>query len=409
MTPQPTFSEALKFWAKLGFISFGGPAGQIATMQHELVDERRWIGQDAFLQALNFCMLLPGPEAQQLATYVGWKLHGLKGALAAGILFVLPGALLLYALSWMSAAHGDTSVVQAVFAGLKPVVVAVVLHATWKVGRRVLKTPAAVALAVAAFLAMEFGHIPFPFIIILVGAIGWVAAKPAEAHTGQVFPPGTGLRLLRLLGLYLVLLLVPLGTLIMLAGAKPFADIGRFFTQTALVTFGGAYAILPYVADAAVNQFHWLDSSQMINGLALAETTPGPLILVLQFVGFFAGWNADNGLTPMVSATLAAGLTTYVTFLPSIMLIVAGAPYIEDIARVKRAAGALTFVTAAVVGVIATLATLLGRQVIFTGDGDLDSIAIAIIAVAFVVLWRVKNSLHWVILGGVVFGLVRLI
>jgi len=409
---NPTFREALRFWLKLGFISFGGPAGQIAIMQHELVDNRRWIGQNAFLQALNFCMLLPGPEAQQLATYIGWKLHGLKGGLAAGILFVLPGALFLYALAWLAAAHGDSGPVAAVFAGLKPVVVALVLHALWRIGSKTLKTWLAGGLAVGAFAAIEIAGLPFPLVILLAGLIGWMtvrgqgAAVPVETPVGKLEVAAGWTYVLRMALIYVVLLALPLLAVVAFAGPDPFLTLGRFFTQAAFVTFGGAYAVLPYVADAAVNQFQWLSPSDMMNGLALAESTPGPLILVLQYVGFFAGWNAPGNLTPLAAATLAAIITTYATFLPSIFLILTGAPFVERIARVKAAAGALSAITAAVVGVIGTLTLFFAREVLLR-EGGVDFVAVAATLAAFLMLVRFKMGLHWVVLAGAVFGLVR--
>jgi chromate transporter len=409
---NPTFREALRFWLKLGFISFGGPAGQIAVMQHELVDNRRWVGQDAFLQALNFCMLLPGPEAQQLATYIGWKLHGLKGGLAAGILFVLPGALLLYGLAWLAAAHGESGPVAAVFAGLKPVVVALVLHALWRIGSKTIKTWLAGALAVGAFVAIEISGLPFPLVILLAGLVGWMsvrgrgAAVPVEAPVERFEVAAGWTYVLRMVLIYVVLLAVPLAAIVAFAGPDPFLTLGRFFTQAAFVTFGGADAVLPYVADAAVNQFQWLSPGDMMNGLALAESTPGPLILVLQYVGFFAGWNAPGNFTPLAAATLAAIITTYATFLPSIMLILTGAPFVERIARVKAAAGALSAITAAVVGVIATLTLFFAREVLLR-EGGVDFVAVAATLAAFLMLVRFKMGLHWVVLAGAVFGLVR--
>ena len=408
---MPTFSEALRFWLKLGFISFGGPSGQVAIMQHELVDQRRWIGQDAFLQALNFCMLLPGPEAQQLATYIGWKLHGLKGGLAAGILFVLPGAFVLYGLAWIAAKHGDMAVVNAVFSGLKPVVVAIVIHALWRVARRILTTAKATILAVAAFAALEVFHVPFPLIVLGAGVIGWLTSRKNiienETATAETFdtPRRISARVLRMILIYAGLLIVPVGTVIAFTGPEPFLAIARFFTQAAFVTFGGAYAVLPYVAEAAVNHFHWLSPDEMINGLALAETTPGPLILVLQYVGFFAGWNANSGMSPLTAATIGAVITTYATFLPSIFFILTGAPYIERIARIKGAAGALAAITAAVVGVIATLAVFFAREVVFKQSAAIDYAAVCVIVVALGVLIRFKLSLHWVVLAGALYGL----
>lgn len=412
MTSRPSFREALRFWLTLGFISFGGPAGQIAIMQQELVERRGWIEQGAFLRALNFCMLLPGPEAQQLSTYIGWKLHGLKGALTAGILFVLPGALVLYGLAWVAAAHGDTTAVAAILAGLKPVVVGLVLHAIWRLGRRTLTTGFALAMAVGAFAALEYGDLPFPLVVFGAGLIGWLRARGksdaaperADADAGAEEP---WLRLSVVALVYIVLLVVPVAVVILAAGSEPFLPLARFFTQAAFVTFGGAYAVLPYVADAAVNNFQWLSPDEMINGLALAETTPGPLILVLQYVGFFAGWNNSAGIAPLTAATIGAALTTYVTFLPSIFFILAGAPYVERISRVKSLAGALAAIGAAVVGVIGTLAMLLGREVVFITPQSIDWPAVAVIVVSVAVLVRLKLALHWVVLGGALFGLAR--
>ena len=411
MTTQPSFREALRFWLTLGFISFGGPAGQIAIMQTELVDRRGWIDQAAFLRALNFCMLLPGPEAQQLATYIGWKLHGLKGALTAGILFVLPGAFLLYGLAWIAAEHGDTAVVAAVLSGLKPVVVALVLHAIWRLGRRTLTNALSFSLAVAAFIALEYIGLPFPLVIFAAALIGWLNARRQPDAQSFAVPEHKGteepwMHVLAVAAAYGVLLLAPVGLLLLIVGTDSFLLLARFFTQAAFVTFGGAYAVLPYVADAAVNNFHWLSPEEMINGLALAETTPGPLILVLQYVGFFAGWNSGV-LTPLTAATIGAGLTTYVTFLPSIMFILAGAPYIERITRVKVLAGALAAIGAAVVGVIGTLAMVLGRAVVFLTPQTIDWPAVAAIIGALFVLVRFKIQMHLVVLAGAVFGLAR--
>ncbi len=399
-TPPPSFAAALRYWLHLGLLSFGGPAGQIAMMQHDLVDRRRWIGQAEFLQALNFCMVLPGPEAQQLATYIGWRLHGVRGALAAGILFVLPGAFVLYGLSWIAAAHGDTHVVRAIFDGLKPVVIAIVLQALWSIGRRTLTSPIKVGLAAIAFAAVGFLAVPFPAVILVAGLVGWRFLRSAEANLPEP-PPRSG-RALRLAALYLLLLLVPTAAVIAWAGTEPFLNLARFFTQAAFVTFGGAYAVLPYVARVAVETFHWLSPEEMVNGLALAETTPGPLILVLQYVGFFAGWH-HGGLR---DATLGAALTTYATFLPSIFFILIGAPYVRWIAGLRGVAGAMAGITAAVVGVIATLAWFLGRTV-YVGPAGVDVFAVAVTLIAFVVALRWKVKVPWLVLAGAAVGLLR--
>ena len=399
-SPQPTFAHAFRYWLQLGLTSFGGPAGQIAMMQHDLVDRRRWIGQAEFLQALNFCMVLPGPEAQQLATYIGWRLHGVRGALVAGILFVMPGALVLYALSWIAAAHGDTDVVRAIFEGLKPVVIAIVLQALWRISRRTLSGPVTVILALAAFVAVGFLAVPFPAVILMAGVVGWVWL-PAAAIAPTATPPQLG-RALRLAALYLVLLILPVGLLITLVGTEPFLPLARFFTQAAFVTFGGAYAVLPYVARVAVDTFHWLSPEEMINGLALAETTPGPLILVLQYVGFFAGWHVGG----LRDATLGAAITTYATFLPSIFMILIGAPYVQWIGSLRGVNAAMTGITAAVVGVIATLAWFLGKTVYLRPDGlDLFSIAVTVAALGIALRWKVP--VPWLVLAGAGVGLLR--
>jgi chromate transporter len=397
---QPSFATALRYWLQLGLLSFGGPAGQIAMMQHDLVDRRRWIAQGDFLQALNFCMVLPGPEAQQLATYVGWRLHGIRGALAAGILFVLPGALVLYALSWVAAAHGDTHVVRAIFDGLKPVVIAIVLQALWRIGQRTLTSITTVALALIAFIAVGFLSVPFPAVILAAGFIGWRVLKPAATTTAET--PPSPRRALRLSLVYLLLLIVPVGAVIVLAGTAPFLNLARFFTQAAFVTFGGAYAILPYVARVAVETFQWLTPEEMVNGLALAETTPGPLILVLQYVGFFAGWH-HGGLR---DATLGAAITTYATFLPSIFLILIGAPYVQWIASLRGVSAAMTGITAAVVGVIATLAWFLGKTVYLRPDGiDVFGVGATLVALGIALRWKVP--VPWLVLAGAGLGLIR--
>ena len=423
--PAPGFREALRFWLKLGCISFGGPAGQIAIMQTELVDRRRWIGQDAFLRGLNFCTLLPGPEAQQLATYIGWRLHGLKGGLAAGGLFVLPGALLLLVLSWVAAAGSRMPAVAAAFAGLKPVVIAIVLHAVWRIGRRALKAWQAVALAGAAFLALFVLGIDFPWIVAAAGAIGWLSTRNGASpflgapHGGKAGGAGSGggpalgrqpdfaPRLARHLAAYAMLLGLGVALVMWRFGTVPFADIATLFTKAAFVTFGGAYAVLPYVAEEAVRGYGWLIPAQMLDGLALAETTPGPLILVLQYVGFFAGWNAIQGPGQLGGAVAAAALTTWCTFLPSFALVLTGAPYIERLHEDRRIGAALGAITAAVVGVILNLAVFLAGAVLLPG-GRPELVSIAAALVALVTLIRFSPSMHWMVLAGVAFGLARL-
>ena len=417
---MPEFTQALRFWFWLGCVSFGGPAGQIALMQQELVDKRRWIDATRFLHGLNFAMLLPGPEAQQLATYIGWRLHGITGAIAAGLLFILPGALVLLGLSWLAAEHGDLAWVAALFDGIKPVVIAVIAASVWRLGRRTLKGPAPLILAALSFLGLYLGHLPFPAIIGAAALVGYLAAKAgrpmfaAAAHGADEdyiadetpAPRGTG-RLLCLALLFAVLMLVPVGAVLAVLGRTPWVDIADLFTSAAFVTFGGAYAVLPFIAERAVETYHWLTPADMLNGLALAESTPGPLILVTQYVGFFAGWNNPGTLTPAMAGLVGAVLTTYVTFLPCFFFIIAGAPYVEALIHNRAAAGALAAITAAVVGVILNLGVTLGSQVLMPG-GQPDGMALALCALALAGLLRLKLAVHWLVLAGALAGLARL-
>ena len=420
---KPTFGEALAYWFRLGCLSFGGPAGQIAMMQHDLVDGKRWIAQRAFLRGLSFATLLPGPEAQQLATYIGWRLHGPLGGVVAGSLFVIPGALCMLVLSYIAAAHGDTGFVGAIFDGLKPVVIAVVGHAVWRIGKKALHTWQSAALAAAAFVAIHFLGVGFPWVVAAAAVIGWLSARgadPSPFATGghgaaageddvpeKPLPANAWRRFVRLGLVFAVLWAVPVGLVLVTMGTRPFADVAELFTKAAFVTFGGAYAVLPYVADAAVNHYGWLSPADMLNGLALAETTPGPLILVLQYVGFFAGWSSAAS-TPLLWAVVAALLASYVTFLPSIMFILAGAPYIEGLHENKGASAALGAITAAVVGVILNLAVFLGVAVFLPAPGVVDWISIAVAALSLVLLVRFGAAIHWLVLAGAAFGLARL-
>jgi chromate transporter len=418
--PKPSFREALRFWLKLGCISFGGPAGQIAMMQTELVDRRRWIDQGAFLRGLNFCTLLPGPEAQQLATYIGWRLHGLKGGIAAGSLFVLPGALLLLLLSWIAVAGRDTPAVAAIFDGLKPIVIAVIAHAVWRIGRRALKGWEALALAVAAFVGIHFLRIDFPWIVLGAGAVGYLVARAgssafalaaqgggAAAGDDEAPAPAFWRRVGIVAAIYLTLLALPVAAVLAVFGPSPFADIAALFTKAAFVTFGGAYAVLPYVADEAVRGYGWLTAGEMLNGLALAETTPGPLILVLQYVGFFAAWNAAPEGEKLLAASIGAGLTTWCTFLPSFALVLLGAPYVERLHADARIGAALAAITAAIVGVILNLAVFLATAVFLPAGQPVDWIAILAAAAALGALIRWNLAIHWLVLAGIAFGLAR--
>ena len=420
---QVSFADAARFWIKLGFISFGGPAGQIAIMQTECVDKRRWIDQGAFLRGLNYCMLLPGPEAQQLAAYIGWRLHGVKGAVVAGTAFVVPGVFLIVFLAWMAAAHGDSTLIKAAFLGVKPVVVAIILQALWRIGRRTCNTPAGVIMAAAAFVALYFLGVPFPAVVLGAGVIGIGAARipsirfSAAGHGDDAAPEaatetrsagGELRRLAIIVAVFASLWAIPVIAVVQILGAQPFADVARLFTTAAFVTFGGAYAVLPYIAEAGVNTYSWLTPGEMINGLALAETTPGPLILVTTYVGYFGGWNGGAaGLSPAAAGLMAALLTTYVTFLPSFMFIIAGAPYIERLQALAWAKSALEAITAAVVGVILNLTVFLAKAVLIPGGGAVDWTAVAAGAVAFALLASGRISVPWLVVIGAAFGLAR--
>jgi chromate transporter len=386
--PAPSFREALRVWLKIGLLGFGGPAGQIALMHRILVAEKRWIGEARFLHALNYCMLLPGPEAQQLATYVGWLLHRTAGGLAAGVLFVLPGFLVVLTLSALYAAYRELPAVAALFFGLKPAVLAVVVEAVLRIGRRALRTRLHVAIAAAAFAAIFLFALPFPWLVLGAGLLGALGARLAPA----AFVPGaagapTGAApaadalldgggapharaslagTLRVLLLFGGLWLVPVAALVLALGrGHVFAQIATFFSTAAVVTFGGAYAVLAYLAQQAVEVYGWLAPGEMLDGLGLAETTPGPLILVTAFVGFQAAFRHAPGLDPLLAGTLGAALTAWVTFVPSMMWILLGAPWVEALRGRRALDGALAAITAAVVGVVLNLALWFALHVVF--------------------------------------------
>jgi chromate transporter len=364
---KPTFQEALAVWAKIGVLSFGGPAGQIALMHRVLVEERRWIAEDRFLHALNFCMLLPGPEAMQLATYVGWRLHGTAGGLAAGLLFVLPGAFVVLVLSIAYAFYGQVPVVEVAFVGIKAAVLVIVIEALVRLARRALRGPYDVAIAVAAFVAIFFLAAPFPLIIAVAALSGFLLALafPTPAPTLLTQAPVPLSRTFLTAGLWLAIWIGPLLLLAALFGrAHVTTDIALFFSKLAVVTFGGAYSVLAYMAQQAVETYGWLSAGEMLDGLGLAETTPGPLILVTEFVGFLAGFR-HGGEPKLAFGLLGAAVTLWATFAPCFLWIFVGAPYVERMSASPRLAGALAGVTAAVVGVILNLSVWFALHVIF--------------------------------------------
>jgi chromate transporter len=426
MNPVP-FDEALRTWMRIGFVSFGGPAGQIALMHRVLVEEKRWISEERFLHALNYCMLLPGPEAQQLATYVGWLLHGTKGGLAAGLLFIGPGVLCVLLLSALYAAFQRVPAIEALFFGLQAAVLAIVIEAVLRIGKRILKNRLMVALAALSFVGIYLLRAPFPLVVLVAGLFGLVASHarpelfPRVAHgpraagvaaADAVLEGGAAHvrpRLARTLRVVLTWLCVWFGPLALLAlalgGESVFVRLGLFFSQTALVTFGGAYAVLGYVAQHAVERHAWLQPGEMLDGLGLAETTPGPLILVLEFVGYLAGYRASGALSPLAGGVLGALVAVWATFAPCFLWIFAGAPWVESLRGNRRLDAALSSITAAVVGVVLNLAVWFGLHVLFARVEErdwhglrlyvpeastLDGAALALSALAAFLLFRTK-------------------
>ncbi len=431
------FREALRFWVKLGFINFGGPTGQIAIMHQELVEKRRWIREEQFLHALNFAMLLPGPEAHQLAIYTGWLLNGGSGAITAGVFFLLPAFFLMVVLSWLYAAHGDVSWVSAIFDGLAWGVVGIVGAALARIAGRALNTGLMLAVAAAAFLALSVFAVPFPFVVLGAGAIGLAGgtAMPGAFRVSQRAEPQaatsagptrvrpTWPRAARVLGVGLAIWLGPLALVGVAAGpGSVLAQEALFFTFMALVTFGGAYAVLAYVNQAAVVRFGWLTAGEMAVGLSLAETTPGPLILVVVFVAFVAAYRSPGGLDP-VAAGIAGGLVTaWATFVPSFLWIFLGAPSVERLRGNVRLSAALSSITAGVVGVVLNLAVLfavnvlfdevrtarfLGHDVTVPVLGTIDPIALAAAVAGFIALWRLRVSVVWVVFAAGAAGWIR--
>jgi chromate transporter len=439
-----SFLEAFKFWLKLGFISFGGPAGQIAIMHRELVEEKRWISEKRFLHALNYCMLLPGPEAQQLATYIGWLMHRTWGGVVAGVLFVLPSLFILIGLSWVYVAFGSVPWVAGLLYGIKPAVAAIVLQAVHRIGSKTLKKPAKApvlwAIAATSFIAISFLNMPFPWVVLAAALTGWLGQRfaprqlaasgghgtthtqdlthrPALIDDGTPTPPHARFkksRLATVLAVGALLWLLPMGLLIAWQGwGGAVTQMGWFFTKAALLTFGGAYAVLPYVYQGGVEQFGWLTGPQMMDGLALGETTPGPLIMVVAFVGFLGGWSKQvlGPETLFLGAVLAAVVVSWFTFLPSFLFILAGGPLVESTHGKLQFTAPLTAITAAVVGVIASLALFFIVH-IAQGTGarglfglNIDVAALALACAAAVALLRYKLSVIPVITGCALAGL----
>ena len=421
-----SFREAARFWITLGFINFGGPAGQISLMHEEIVDRRKWVSNGRFLHALNFCMLLPGPEAQQLAIYLGWLLHRVRGGLVAGITFVLPSVFVMFGLSWLYAVHGDVTWVSAVFAGLAPAVIAIVAAATIRIGTKALANGLMLGVAIAAFVAIFLLHVPFPLIVlgaVLIGFAGGamrpdlfdvgvaheleeqerIAIRDDAPRASHTVPSRA--RAARTLVIGLLVWLVPIAAIAAWRGpGDTLTEMGWFFSRASLVTFGGAYAVLAYVNVAAVQTYGWLLPGQMVVGLGLAESTPGPLIMVLEFVGFVGAYQNPGELDPLVAGSIGAFVAVWATFAPCFLWIFLGAPYVEGLRGNRRLAAALETVTAAVVGVIANLAVTFAIATLFEQVGtarllgrfevpspvwsSIDVFAATIAAVAFVGLWR---------------------
>ncbi|CAN7567636.1 chromate efflux transporter [Bradyrhizobium sp. LjRoot220] len=437
-----SFGEAFRVWLRVALLSFGGPAGQIAVMHRILVEEKNWISESRFLHALNYCMLLPGPEAQQLATYIGWLLHRTAGGIMAGGLFILPGIVAIMGLSYIYAAYGNVGVVEALFFGLKCAVLAIVVQAVVRVGKRALRNRIMIALAGIAFVAIFFFNVPFPIIIIAAGVIGYLGARSGRPEFAAVEHGGGGKKTaivdsllgeelpehvrpsigkaLKVSSIWLLLWLVPVAALLIGLGPENvFSQIALFFSKMAMVTFGGAYAVLAYVAQQAVEHYHWLQPREMLDGLGMAETTPGPLIMVLQFVGFMAAFRDPGTLSPMMAATLGGLLATWVTFMPCFLWIFLGAPFVETLRGNKGLAGALTAITAAVVGVILNLSIWFALHTLFRQTdpvrsfglsfdmpvlSSIDIAAFVLAAAAATAIFRLNVGMLWVLAGSCVAG-----
>jgi chromate transporter len=423
-TPDVAFRDALRFWTKLGFISFGGPTGQIAIMHEEVVERRGWLDEDRFLHALSFCMLLPGPEAQQLATYVGWLLHGIRGGIAAGVLFVLPASVIMLGLAWTYAAHGDLPWVEAIVEGMSAAVVGIVAAALLRISRRGLRGPTAVGIAIAVFVGATIVGLPYPALIVGAALLGWLAGPavlraPDDDVVADMGRRPSWRRTAAVLGAGLAVWWFPILAVAAVTGAgSVYAQEGLFFSKVAVVTFGGAYAILAYVGREMIARFG-LTSADVVAGLSLAETTPGPLILVLEFLGFLAAYQHPGDLPPAVAGALGALVTLWATFVPSMLWIFLGAPYVERLRANRRLRASFAAITAAVVGVIAGLALTVAALVLF---GEVDQVtpfriaipvpvvgtaepfAVAVAVAAFIAVVRFRVSVVWVVLASAAAG-----
>ncbi len=427
MVQKPSFKEAFRYWFKLGFISFGGPTGQIAMMHKDLVEKKRWIDEDHFLQALNFCMLLPGPEAQQLAIYIGWLLHRTWGGIVAGVFFVLPSVFILWGLSWLYVSLGTVPAVSALFYGLKPAVVAIVAEAVIRIGKKSLRNTTLVILAALSFIGIYFLNIPFPAIVLSAGVIGYLgsrfspdtffktkvnnAIKADVALSDEVLEQDrinpTWQRSLKVIATSLIFWFSPVILLGLWRGWNDiFIDIGILYSKATVVTFGGAYAVLAYISQQAVNHYAWLQPEQMIDGLGLAETTPGPLIMVGQFIGYLAAYTHAKGLQPAVAGAIGGLLTTWVTFTPCFLWIFLGAPYIEKLRNNNKLGSALSAITAAIVGVVLNLSVIFTYHVLLPEGKGFDWYALAASVIAFVGMLRFKWGMIPVIIGSALAGFI---
>ncbi len=425
---HPSFAQACRFWLKFGFISFGGPTAQIALLHGELVERKKWISESRFLHALNFCMLLPGPEAHQLAIYIGWLLHKIRGGVIAGTLFVLPAAIFLWSLTWAYAVYGKIAWVAAIFFGVKAAVMAIVAEAVIRIGSKALKNEVMWSLAVLAFVAIFFLKVPFPLVVLTAGLIGLVGGKfwkdkflvfgqnksgtkdqeivlsdemESPAHTKPSLP-----RAIKVSAIWLTLWWAP----VLLTGLwRGWNDTvfreGLFFSKAAVVTLGGAYAVLQYVAQNAVEHFHWLQPGQMLDGLGLAETKPGPLIMVLQFVGFMGGWNVPGSSAPLLAATLGALISTWTTFTPCFLYVFLGGPYSERLRGNAHLTTALSAITAAVVGVVMNLAVWFGMHILLPKNEPFNWFAAVVGVLVFFGMWKWKWGIIPVIIGAGILGL----